>query len=125
MSDLKIENYDGTPDENLRLAYKTIRDALAADLLDRARNATPRFFKALIVGLLAAMGYGGTAADAGRALGRSGNDGVDGVIDQDPLGSAKTSMRRWTPLNRITDRLRACCRKSTRAEISTPLTSEN
>ncbi len=75
-----------TPDEALRKAHGAITGALAADLLDRVREATPAFFEKLIVELLLAMGYGGTSEDAGRALGQSGDDGVDGVIDQDPLG---------------------------------------
>ncbi len=80
------EKSDTTPDEDLRLAHRTINTALAADLLDRVRQSTPSFFEELIVELLVAMGYGGAADDAGHALGRSGDDGVDGVIDQDPLG---------------------------------------
>ncbi len=75
-----------TPDEELRLAHRKINTALAIDLLDRVRQSSPLFFEELIVELLIAMGYGGTSEDAGRALGRSGDDGVDGVIDQDPLG---------------------------------------
>lgn len=75
-----------TPDEIMRAAHRRIEAALAEDLLDRVRSAPPDFFERLIVSLLLAMGYGGTAADAGRALGRSGDDGVDGVIDQDALG---------------------------------------
>ncbi len=75
-----------TPDENLRHAHKLISAALAEELLDRVRNASPAFFEQLIVDLLIAMGYGGTSEDAGRAIGQSGDNGVDGVIDQDPLG---------------------------------------
>jgi len=75
-----------TPDEALRKAHAAITGALAADLLDRVRKAQPAFFEKLIVELLLAMGYGGTSEEAGRALGQSGDDGVDGVIDQDPLG---------------------------------------
>ncbi|WP_374660488.1 restriction endonuclease [Inhella sp.] len=75
-----------TPDEALRKAHAAITGALATDLLDRVRQATPAFFERLIVELLLAMGYGGTSEEAGRALGQSGDDGVDGVIDQDPLG---------------------------------------
>lgn len=77
---------DDTPDEVLRAAHKTINDAMAADLLDRVRGATPLFFEELIVELLEAMGYGGSVDGPGRTLGRSGDGGVDGVIDQDPLG---------------------------------------
>lgn len=80
------EDGAATPDEVLRTAHKRINAALSAELLDRVRSAPPAFFESLIVSLLIAMGYGGSSEDAGRALGRSGDDGVDGVIDQDPLG---------------------------------------
>ncbi len=75
-----------TPDEILRAAHSKINAALAADLLSRVRGASPQFFEELIVELLLAMGYGGTSEDAARALGQSGDNGVDGVVDQDPLG---------------------------------------
>jgi len=75
-----------TPDEVMRIAHKQIELSLASDLLDRVRAAPPAFFERLIVNLLLSMGYGGSAVDAGRALGRSGDDGIDGVIDQDALG---------------------------------------
>ena len=75
-----------TPDEAMRAAHKQVETSLGQDLLDRIRSAPPAFFERLIVNLLLAMGYGGSAADAGRAIGRSGDDGVDGVIDQDALG---------------------------------------
>lgn len=81
-----VNTEDATPDEQLRAAHKTIGDALAADLLGRVREASPQFFEELIVELLIAMGYGGTSENAGKAIGKSGDDGVDGVIDQDPLG---------------------------------------
>jgi restriction system protein len=75
-----------TPDEIMRVAHKQVETSLGQDLLDRVRIAPPAFFERLIINLLLSMGYGGSAADAGRALGRSGDDGVDGVIDQDALG---------------------------------------
>ncbi|MDF2369926.1 MAG: restriction endonuclease [Rhizobiaceae bacterium] len=77
---------DATPDEILRAAHSQINSALAADLLERVRTASPQFFENLIVDLLLAMGYGGTSEDAARALGQSGDNGIDGVVDQDPLG---------------------------------------
>jgi len=77
---------DQTPDETLRSAYRSINDSLAAELLAKIRGASSAFFEELIVQLLLAMGYGGTAEKAGRTLGRSGDGGVDGVIDQDALG---------------------------------------
>jgi restriction system protein len=75
-----------TPDEIMRVAHKQVETSLGQDLLERVRAAPPAFFERLMVNLLLGMGYGGSAADAGRALGRSGDDGVDGVIDQDALG---------------------------------------
>ena len=77
---------DQTPDEIMRAAYRQIEATLAQDLLDRVRASSPEFFEQLIVNLLLKMGYGGSVTDAGRALGRSGDDGIDGVIDQDALG---------------------------------------
>ncbi|MBV8522614.1 MAG: restriction endonuclease, partial [Acetobacteraceae bacterium] len=81
-----FEKSDETPDEVMRTAHKQVEAALAQDLLDRIYATPPAFFERLIVNLLLRMGYGGSATDAGRALGRSGDDGVDGVIDQDALG---------------------------------------
>ena len=82
----ELEDRKQTPDEIMRMAHRQIETALAQDLLDRIREAPPDFFERLIVNLLLSMGYGGSTANAGRALGRSGDDGVDGVIDQDALG---------------------------------------
>jgi restriction system protein len=75
-----------TPDEIMRDAHREIETSLAQELLDRISKAPPEFFERLMVSLLLKMGYGGSTAAAGRALGRSGDDGVDGVIDQDALG---------------------------------------
>jgi restriction system protein len=75
-----------TPDELIGSTLSDIEAALAGELLQRIQASPPVFFEALIVSLLLAMGYGGSRADAGRAIGRSGDGGIDGVIDQDPLG---------------------------------------
>lgn len=78
---------DSTPDETIRLAHARLDAALGDDLLARIRAASPAFFEKLVVNLLIAMGYGGSTVAIDRALvGRSGDGGVDGVIDQDPLG---------------------------------------
>jgi len=77
---------DITPDEALRAAYKKINEALTEDILQRTRKVTPEFFERLLIDLLLAMGYGGTGEGATHALGKTGDNGVDGVIDQDPLG---------------------------------------
>ena len=75
-----------TPDEALRNAYQTINDSLANEILDKTRSVSPAFFEDLLIELLVAMGYGGAGGGAAHALGKSGDNGVDGVIDQDPLG---------------------------------------
>ncbi|WP_432451856.1 restriction endonuclease [Agarivorans sp. QJM3NY_29] len=77
---------DVTPDEALRAAYKKINDALSEEMLERTRKVTPAFFETLLIELLLAMGYGGSGEGAAHALGKTGDNGVDGVIDQDPLG---------------------------------------
>lgn len=74
------------PDEAMRLAQQKLEEALGGELLDRVIAAPPEFFERTVVKLLSAMGYGGSVAEAARALGRSGDGGVDGVIDQDALG---------------------------------------
>ncbi len=74
------------PDEAMRLAQRQLENTLGAELLDRLSAAPPEFFERAVVKLLSAMGYGGSVAEAARALGKSGDGGVDGVIDQDALG---------------------------------------
>ena len=75
-----------TPDERMRQARDEIEADLAREMLGKIGAAPPEFFEKLVVKLLTAMGYGGSVHDAGRALGRSGDGGVDGVIDEDALG---------------------------------------
>lgn len=77
---------EATPKEQIDLAYKKLRNALAKDLLDRVKASSPTFFEDLVVHFLVAMGYGGTLADAGQRIGRSGDGGVDGIIKEDRLG---------------------------------------
>lgn len=77
---------DTTPDEEISLAYERLKISLAEDILDRVRGCDPYFFEELLIELLLAMGYGGSEEDAGKSIGKSGDNGVDGVINQDPLG---------------------------------------
>lgn len=75
-----------TPDEQIRAARSALDLELADELLTRVRNASPAFFERTVVSLLIAMGYGGSTERAGKALGKAGDGGVDGVIDEDALG---------------------------------------
>jgi restriction system protein len=70
----------------MRVAQGQIESELARQLLVKLLGFTPPSFERFVIKLLMAMGYGGSTANAARALGRSGDGGVDGVIDQDPLG---------------------------------------
>ncbi|MBV1701128.1 MAG: restriction endonuclease [Hyphomicrobiales bacterium] len=75
-----------TLDDQMRAAHGQLETELGRDLLDKILKAPPAFFERLVVNLLTAMNYGGSTAEAARALGKSGDGGVDGVIDQDALG---------------------------------------
>ncbi|MFY7837566.1 MAG: restriction endonuclease [Novosphingobium sp.] len=77
---------ESTPEEQIDAAHALLTKALKADLLSRVLEQTPSFFERLIVDLLVAMGYGGSHENAARQLGKSGDGGIDGVIDEDRLG---------------------------------------
>lgn len=86
-----------TPLETLQRAHEDLRSSLAQDILDRLKQVAPDRFERLIVDLMLRLGYGGTLEDAGMALGRSGDEGVDGVIKQDRLGldNIYLQAKRW------------------------------
>ncbi|MDV3002720.1 MAG: Mrr restriction system protein (plasmid) [Chroococcopsis gigantea SAG 12.99] len=90
-----------TPDEIMRAAHRQMTTTLAQELLDRILLAPPDFFERLIVDLLISMGYGGSAEETGRVLGGSGDNGVDGVIYEDPLGLDRlyVQAKRYAPGN--------------------------
>jgi len=77
---------ESTPEETLENSYLTIRKNLAQELLLKVKNSSPAFFESLVVELLVKMGYGGSIKDAGRSIGRSGDEGIDGIIKEDKLG---------------------------------------
>lgn len=95
------ENREGnseTPIESIAKHYEQMRSALASELLDRVKKCTPQFFEHLVIRLLVQMGYGGSIKDAGQAIGRSGDGGIDGVIREDKLGldNIYIQAKRWT-----------------------------
>lgn len=75
-----------TPEEILENSYLAIRKSLAQELLFKIKSSSPSFFESLVVELLVKMGYGGSIKDAGRSIGRSGDEGIDGIIKEDKLG---------------------------------------
>ena len=75
-----------TPDELIAGGYKQLREALVVELLERIKTVSPSRFEELVVELLLKMGYGGTQEDAGQVVGKSGDGGIDGIINEDRLG---------------------------------------
>lgn len=97
-----------TPEEIIGIQAELINSTLSNDLLEQISEMNPDRFEQLVVDLLLAMGYGGTAEDAGRAIGRSNDGGVDGVIMEDPLGldSIYIQAKRWkntVPVREVRD----------------------
>jgi len=82
----QVDTVDQTPEESLELAYQRIRKALAQEVLNKVQKLPAAFFERLVVELLVRMGYGGSIKDAGKAIGRSGDEGIDGTIKEDKLG---------------------------------------
>ena len=75
-----------TPEETLQDSYQTLRSSLAAEILDAVKSSPPGFFEKLVVELLVRMGYGGSLQEAGEVIGKSGDEGIDGIIKEDRLG---------------------------------------
>ena len=88
---------DVTPAEAIDAAIASIRQAVSTELLERIKAAPPDFFERLVIDLLLKMGYGGSRRDAGAAVGRSGDGGIDGVIKEDRLGldAVYIQAKRW------------------------------
>ena len=88
---------DQTPDEVMEAASSQLRAALSDEVLERIKSCPPVFFERLVVQLLIRMGYGGSREEAGRAVGRSGDGGIDGVINEDRLGldAIYLQAKRW------------------------------
>jgi len=86
-----------TPEDAMATAYKRLRSELEAELLEQVKASSPAFFEQLVVDLIVAMGYGGSRQDAGRAIGKSGDGGIDGIIKEDKLGldAIYLQAKRW------------------------------
>lgn len=92
-----------TPEEQIDTAQALLHAALRSDLLQRITDNSPMFFERVIVDLLVAMGYGGSHENAALRLGKSGDNGVDGVIDEDRLGLDRiyVQAKRYGPQNTV------------------------
>ncbi|MGA2407166.1 MAG: restriction endonuclease [Bacteroidales bacterium] len=96
-----VEMINQTPEENLEIAYQRLRKSLAQDLINRVIELSPSFFERLVVELLVSMGYGGSIKDAGKAIGKIGDEAIDGTIKEDKLGLdiIYIQAKRWQPGN--------------------------
>lgn len=86
ISTVTDEQESKTPSERLEEAYEILRKNLADELLSQLKSSSPSFFEKIVVEVLVKMGYGGSRKDAGQAIGRSGDEGIDGIIKEDRLG---------------------------------------
>ncbi len=100
-SESSEEQSTQTPEELLETAYQKIRKSLASELINKVVDLSPAFFERLVVELLVKMGYGGSIKDAGKAMGKSGDEGIDGTIKEDKLGLdiIYIQAKRWRPVN--------------------------
>ena len=89
---VSIDSEGSTPDEQIAVLYRELSDRLAEELLERVKQVSPDSFERLVVSLLEKMGYG-----QGQTVGRSGDGGIDGIINQDALGLEKVYIqaKRW------------------------------
>ena len=87
-----------TPEDLLEIGYEKYQEKLLSDLLEKIKQCSPEFFESLVVKLLVGMGYGGSFEDAGKAIGKSGDEGIDGIIKEDKLGLdvIYVQAKRWT-----------------------------
>lgn len=92
-----VAETEGAPEETIERAVRTLQDELRTELLDTVKTVPPEFFERLVVQLLIRMGYGGSREEAGRAVGRSGDGGIDGIINEDRLGldAIYLQAKRW------------------------------
>jgi len=100
--------YNKTPQELMDYAYQEFIDKLSFELLDKVKNSSPQFFENLVIDLLVKLGYGGSKKEAGKAVGKSGDGGIDGIINEDKLGLDKIYIqaKKWEntiPLKEIRD----------------------
>lgn len=91
------ESNEQTPEELLEYSYQEIRTTLAQEILDKVKSCSPTFFERLVVELLVKMGYGGSIKEAGQAIGKTGDEGIDGIIKEDRLGldTIYIQAKRW------------------------------
>jgi restriction system protein len=99
----ELQTDEQTPEESLETAHQKVRRGLATELLQTIKGCSPEFFERLVVDVLLKMGYGGSRKEAGQAVGRSGDGGIDGIIKEDRLGLdiIYIQAKRWDTNNTV------------------------
>lgn len=82
----KEKGDESTPEEALEASFAELQEGLATEILDSIMKCSPVFFERLVIDVLVKMGYGGSRREAGQAIGKSGDEGIDGIIKEDKLG---------------------------------------
>lgn len=97
------DNTKKTPEEIIESQAKILTKALSEELIEKIIALSPAFFERLTVDLLLAMGYGGSHKKAAARLGKTGDGGVDGVINEDMLGLdvVYIQAKRYQPSNKV------------------------
>ena len=88
---------EATPEEMLETGFAKLSENLIDDLLAKIGECSPSFFEHLVVDLLVHMGYGGSFSEAAQVVGKSGDEGIDGIIKEDKLGldTIYIQAKRW------------------------------
>lgn len=86
---LQEKEFNLSPEEQIESSFSQIKNELASTVLEEVKKQSPEFFENLVIDLLLKMGYGGSRVSAGKAVGKSGDEGIDGIIDEDRLGLDK------------------------------------
>lgn len=116
------DDIEQTPEESLEYAYQKLHSQLSKEVLEIVKNCSPSFFENLVIDLLITMGYGGSRKEAGQAMGKSGDGGIDGIINEDKLGLDVIYLqaKRWdnvVPVKEIRDFTGALASKKARKGI--------
>ena len=99
----KLISAEETPEATLQSAISEIDDALVTEILSAIQGMNPTKFEQLIVDLLVKMDYGGGYRTMGSRIGKSGDGGIDGVINEDALGldAVYIQAKRYAPENKV------------------------
>ena len=86
---IEEKNDDITPEESIDNIYKKINEQLSDELQEIILDKDPYYFERLVMDVLTKMGYGDPNNNSNIVTKKSGDEGIDGIINQDRLGLDK------------------------------------